>query len=304
MTDQSSHEPPRTHMSDEEVHEHLARRVLSRRGLLRVGATTGVAAASLALPLVAFQATAVGSPTPSTDPPAPARNSEPRTPEGFEFFNTFQSEIVNAAAGRIIPTDDNGPGAIEAGVVHFIDRQLSASYGFAGRRYEQGPYAAGTPTQGDQSGLNMCDRYRLGIQGMDDYARQVYQQAFAQLSPDQQDRILADMETGLPTTFDGTSIQSATTQAVGGGTEILEQMAPGAPGIGAMAFFQLLRSHVIAGFFADPVHGGNRDMLGWKLIGFPGAQMSYANWIDRYGVAFDGPFKGLAEYQGNFVQGG
>jgi gluconate 2-dehydrogenase gamma chain len=189
-------------------------------------------------------------------------------------------------------------------VVHFIDRQLSASYGFAGRRYEQGRYAVGTPTQGDQSGLDMRDRYRLGIQGMDDYARQVYQQGFAQLSPDQQDRILADMEAGLPTTFDGTSIQSATTQALGGGTEMLEQMAPGAPGIGSRAFFQMLRSHVIAGFFADPVHGGNRDMLGWKLIGFPGAQMTYANWIDRYGVAFDGPFKGLAEYQGNFVQGG
>jgi gluconate 2-dehydrogenase gamma chain len=304
MADPSSHEPPRTHMSDEEVHEHLARRVLSRRGLLRVGATTGVAAASLALPLVAFQATAAGSPTPSTDPAAPAGNSEPRTPEGFEFFNTFQSEIVNAAAGRIIPTDDNGPGAIEAGVVHFIDRQLSAFYGFAGRRYEQGPYAVGTPTQGDQSGLDMRDRYRLRIQGMDDYARQVYQQGFAQLSRDQQDRILVDMEAGLPTTFDGTSIQSATTQAAGGGTEALQQMAPGAPGIGSRAFFQMLRSHVIAGFFADPVHGGNRDMLGWKLIGFPGAQMTYANWIDRYGVAFDGPFKGLAEYQGNFVQGG
>ena len=303
MTDPSSPEPepPRTHMSDEAVHEQLARRVLSRRGLLRVGAITGVAAATVALPLATFQASAASSPTPSTNPAAQAGNGEPPTPEGFEFFNTFQSEIVNAAAGRIIPSDDNGPGAIEAGVVHFIDRQLSASYGFAGRRYEQGPYAVGSPTQGDQSGLDMRDRYRLGIQGMDDYARQVYQQGFAQLSPDQQDRILADMEAGLPTTFDGTSIQSATTQTAGGGTEVLEQMAPGAPGVGAKAFFQLLRSHVIAGFFADPVHGGNRDMLGWKLIGFPGAQMTYAGWIDRYGVAFDGPFKGLAEYQGNFV---
>src|SRR5690242_19811366 len=106
MTDLSSREPPRTHMSDEEVHEHLARRVLSRRGLLRVGATTGVAAASLALPLVTLRAKMAGSPTPSTDPAAPTDSSEPRTPEGFEFFNTFQSEIVNAAAGRIIPTDD------------------------------------------------------------------------------------------------------------------------------------------------------------------------------------------------------
>ena len=54
---------------------------------------------------------------------------------GFEYFNTFQADIVNAAAGRIVPTDDNGPGAVEAGVVYFIDRQLSASYGLVGRRY-------------------------------------------------------------------------------------------------------------------------------------------------------------------------
>jgi len=53
MTDASSPEPEpsRTHMSDEAVREQLARRVLSRRGLLRVGAITGVAAASVALPL-------------------------------------------------------------------------------------------------------------------------------------------------------------------------------------------------------------------------------------------------------------
>ncbi len=25
------------------------------------------------------------------------------------------------------------------------------------------------------------------------------------------------------------------------------------------------------GFFADPIYGGNRDMVAWKMIGFPGA---------------------------------
>jgi gluconate 2-dehydrogenase gamma chain len=133
----------------------------------------------------------------------------------------------------------------------------------------------------------------------------VYQKGFAQLAAEQQDRVLADMEAGIPSTFDGTSIQAATTEPAGGGTEALQRTAPGAPGIGAKAFFQLLRSHVLAGFFADPVHGGNRDMIGWKLIGFPGAQMSYADWIGRYGVAFDGPYKSLAEHQGQFItQGG
>ena len=44
-------------------------------------------------------------------------------------------------------------------------------------------------------------------------------------------------------------------------------------------------------------------MVGWKLIGFPGAQMSYAAEISNYGVPFSGPYKSLAEYQGQFGAG-
>src|SRR5258708_28785150 len=274
--------------------------ILSRRGLLRAGLTTGVAAASTALPLAAVYGTeAQGAPASQTVKQA----QQAAKLGGFTYFNTFQAQIVNAAAGRLIPTDSNGPGAIEGGVVFFIDRQLSALYHFSGRRYEHGPFAMGTSTQGDQSELDMRDRYRLGIQGMEDYARQLYQRGFAQLTADQQDRILTDMQAGTPSTFDGTSIQAATTMPAGGGGEALAQMAPGAPGVGAQAFFNLLLSHTIAGFFADPVYSGNRAMIGWNLIGFPGAQMSYANDILNFGVPFSGAAKSLAEYQGQFDTG-
>lgn len=33
-------------------------------------------------------------------------------------------------------------------------------------------------------------------------------------------------------------------------------------------FFETVRVHTIMGFFADPSYGGNRDQIGWKLIGF------------------------------------
>ena len=29
------------------------------------------------------------------------------------------------------------------------------------------------------------------------------------------------------------------------------------------------------GYFADPIYGGNRDMAGWKLVGFPGVRYDY-----------------------------
>jgi gluconate 2-dehydrogenase gamma chain len=37
------------------------------------------------------------------------------------------------------------------------------------------------------------------------------------------------------------------------------------------AFFELVRTHTIMGFFANPEYGGNKDKIGWKLIGFEDA---------------------------------
>jgi gluconate 2-dehydrogenase gamma chain len=37
------------------------------------------------------------------------------------------------------------------------------------------------------------------------------------------------------------------------------------------------------GFFSDPLYGGNRDMIGWKLIGFPGARYDYRPYIAQHG---------------------
>ncbi len=36
-----------------------------------------------------------------------------------------------------------------------------------------------------------------------------------------------------------------------------------------------MHANTIEGFFADPIYGGNRDMVGWKLVGFPGARYDY-----------------------------
>jgi gluconate 2-dehydrogenase gamma chain len=35
-------------------------------------------------------------------------------------------------------------------------------------------------------------------------------------------------------------------------------------------YFDTMRTYVIAGFLSDPVDGGNKDMVGWELIGFDG----------------------------------
>jgi gluconate 2-dehydrogenase gamma chain len=43
-------------------------------------------------------------------------------------------------------------------------------------------------------------------------------------------------------------------------------------------FFAVVREHVLQGTFCDPVYGGNRDTVGWKLVGFPGAHWGYTEY--------------------------
>jgi len=57
--------------------------------------------------------------------------------------------------------------------------------------------------------------------------------------------------------------------------------------IEATHFFALLRQNTIEGMFSDPIHGGNVDMVGWQLVGFPGSRMSnYDDFDKHYGEAF------------------
>ena len=51
-------------------------------------------------------------------------------------------------------------------------------------------------------------------------------------------------------------------------------------------FFETLLANTIEGFFADPIYGGNRDMVAWRMIGFPGAYAAYINEVDQHGVDF------------------
>jgi gluconate 2-dehydrogenase gamma chain len=49
-------------------------------------------------------------------------------------------------------------------------------------------------------------------------------------------------------------------------------------------FYRIVREHTVQGFFGDPAYGGNRDLAGWKLVGFPGAQWGYSPEQMRPGV--------------------
>jgi len=154
----------------------------------------------------------------------------------LRFFSQAEALIVAAAASRIFPSDEAGPGAREAGVAVYIDRQLARPWGRDLHRYTQGPFEENAPAEfGYQGQATPQQIYRQGLKEL---------KGFDRLGPDEQDQKLKQIEASL--------------------------------------FFSLLRQNTIEGMFCDPTHGGNIDMLGWQLIGFPGPRMSNFDDVDKH----------------------
>src|SRR5277367_7179188 len=98
---------------------------------------------------------------------------------GLRFFTAAEAKIVQAACERIFPSDESGPGATEAGVVIYIDRQLAGPYGKDKYRYTKGPWVESIPEHGYQGKETPQEIYRAGIKLLPDN--------FAGLPAEQQD---------------------------------------------------------------------------------------------------------------------
>jgi gluconate 2-dehydrogenase gamma chain len=176
--------------------------------------------------------------------------------EGWAFFTQEEAVTVEAIVERLIPADDLSPSGKEAGCAVFIDRQLAGPFGDSRKLYMQPPFHIGTTTQGLQSGITPAERYREGLAALDAYCRQTFSgKNFAALDPTQRDQLLQAMED--------------------------KKLNPADPA-DQRALFELLLQNTMEGFFADPIYGGNRDMAGWKMIGFPGYHYDYREYVRRY----------------------
>lgn len=93
---------------------------------------------------------------------------------------------------------------------------------------------------------HLLSRYACGLRALNKHAAKQFGATFEKLSAEQQDSVLGDLESGK-----------------------IAELRDGE------AFFELVRAHVLEGVFGEPSYGGNRDMIGWKLVGFPGQQWGY-----------------------------
>lgn len=174
------------------------------------------------------------------------------------FFDAQEWAFVEAAADRLIPADAEGPGALEAGVPEFIDRQMDTPYAHGALWYLQGPFQAGVPELGYQLKLVPRDIYRLGIAAVNAYCAKAYGKRFDALDAATRDAVLAALEAGK--------------------VEL--------DGVPASVFFGQLLQNTREGYFCDPIHGGNRNMAAWQMIGFPGARADFMDFVNQNGKAY------------------
>jgi len=86
----------------------------------------------------------------------------------LRFFTAAEARVVVAACERIFPSDESGPGATEAGVVIYIDRQLAGPYGRDKYRYTKAPWVDSSPEHGYQGKATPKEIYREGIRLLGD----------------------------------------------------------------------------------------------------------------------------------------
>ncbi|MBB3257892.1 gluconate 2-dehydrogenase gamma chain [Paraburkholderia bannensis] len=177
-----------------------------------------------------------------------------------DYFTADEWQFLQAAVDRLIPADSHGAGALAAGVPEYIDRQMETPYGYGKLWYTQGPFHTDQPAEmGFQLNLAPRDVFRLGIRACDAHCRARFAgKPFAQLAQHEQETVLGQME----------------------------HAQIGFESVPAQTFFAFLLAHAKEGFFADPIYGGNKDMVGWKMIGFTGARADFADWIDQPGVKY------------------
>lgn len=254
------------------------RKGLTRRGLLaRAGAAAATVGVGGALSACGNNESVgqVATDTDARNLPAPPPTQQPINCSVLAFFTVDEADTLDAIVARLIPGSAEDPGAREACVPAYIDHKLASFESFATPTYFQPPFAkpvprstgpqrratktilvdaAQLPRYGFQGSSTPQQSYRKGLATIEKLAKKKHGARFSALAEKTQTAFLADMEDGRVAGFKASK-----------------------------DFFKLVLEDVYEGMFSDPIYGGNRDLVGWKLVGYPGAQRAYNAYELKHG---------------------
>lgn len=227
----------------------------------------------------------------------PAKEAEIPFQDARMFFTRWEDfSALREATESIYPEDDQGPGAIELGVPYFIDKQLAGSWGLNAKEYMQAPFIldepsrnvpknitnqpkqsqggpdaetkSSTPLPRYESGLNRGEIFIQGIRKMREVSTATFDEEIESLDEDQTTMLLQLFENG----------------------EVDME------GVSSVTFFHFLLQATLEGVYSDPLYGGNKDMMGWKMAEYPGPRPGYIDVIQEENFIKMDPFS-LRDYQ-------
>lgn len=216
---------------------------VARRGFLK---TAGAASTLAAAGLTAKIAQAAETPTAKENAPPPIEPLLTLTADEAAFFS--------AAYDTIIPADALSPSGTDCGLVTYMDRQLAGAWGNGARMYRNGPFFPSKAEYGYQLPLTPREYFAAGIRAANTWSQKTYSHSFDRLNATQRTGALTAMENGSARfeNFD------------------------------SKLFFDALLQSAMEGFFADPVYGGNRNKVSWRMVGYPGLPATWAAKAEAY----------------------
>jgi gluconate 2-dehydrogenase gamma chain len=182
-----------------------------------------------------------GAPYPAEAQTAPAQPATPPVPEPLLTLTADEAAFLSAAYDAFIPADRLSPSGTDSGCVTYIDRQLAGAWGNGAKLYRNGPFLPAKPEHGYQLPLTPREYFAAGIKAANAWSVKTYGKTFDRISPTDRAAALTAMEKGTAK-FDT---------------------------IEAQPFFEALLQSAMEGFFADPMYGGNRNKVSWRMVGYP-----------------------------------
>ena len=194
---------------------------------------------------------------------ASASNAAPAAAaDTYHSLGPDEAAFVEALVNLMCPADELSPSGVDCGLAIYIDRQLAGPYGKGDGRYQKGPFRHGKPQLGLQLPLTPEQLCKAGIAAIDAACVRDRGVRFAQLGPADADAVL---------------------EAIAGGGMTDERLPLGA------WFNDIVYPLFVEACFADPMYGGNRNAVFWKMIGYPGLPANHAIDMVRYrGIPYPG----------------
>ena len=127
---------------------------------------------------------------------APPKQNQPEIYQP-KYFTTEEWTLLTALVDRLIPADEEGPGALEAGAAEFIDRQMTEPYGHGALWYMQGPFRQASPEFGYQLKYTPRKLYRAALPTVDQAVRVKHGKAFTDLGDDAKDAVIGELLKGI-----------------------------------------------------------------------------------------------------------